>query len=85
MGKLFKIFEEKYYVAYLTNDEWNTERNKYIENKNNGINYQYLDLDSISEKNESININQNNSDSLNNSIVDDAIKLFGENIVSVNE
>lgn len=84
---LFKIFGEEYYVAYLTNEEWNNERNKYIENKNNGVNYQYLDLNSSLEekKSENINLNQDNITSIDNSIVDDAIKLFGENIVSVNE
>ena len=84
---LFKILEEEYYVAYLTVEEWNAERNKYIENKNNGINYQYLDLNFSSNKEENINsdLNQDNMNSLDNSIVNDAIKLFGENIVSVNE
>lgn len=84
---LFKIFGEEYHVAYLTNEEWEIEKNKYIENKNNGINYQYLDLNSSFKQKESVNknLNEDNTALPDNSIVDDAIKLFGENMVSVNE
>jgi len=84
---LFKIFGEEYYVAYLTAEEWGNERNKYIENKNNGVDYQYVDLNISSEQELPVdkNLNQAHTNSIDNSIVDDAIKLFGENIVSVNE
>ena len=83
---LFKIFDETYYVAYLTEEEWNIEKNKYIENKNNGISYQYLNLSDLNKQQESSSQNiEVKEDSTSNSIVDDAIKLFGENIVSINE
>ena len=83
---LFKIFNEEYYVAYLTNEKWINEKNKYIENKNNGVGYHYLDLDNLAEQEKCIDNNlENKENSIDNSIVEDAIKLFGENIVSVNE
>lgn len=85
---LQKILEDNYYVAYLTEEQWNQEKNKYIENKNNGINYTYQNLENILHQ----GVTQNNLkiDKLqtippDGSIADEAIKLFGEKIVSVDE
>ncbi|MDE5587207.1 MAG: hypothetical protein K2I72_02415 [Bacilli bacterium] len=85
---LKKILEDDYYVAYLTEEQWNHEKNKYIENKNNGINYTYQNLEDI--LNQEVNQNdveQNELETVpsDSSITGEAIKLFGENIVSVDE
>ncbi len=85
---LKKILEDDYYVAYLTDEQWNREKSKYIENKNNGINYTYQNLEDL------LNQNIKQDDKKTNiletvpsdgSIAGEAIKLFGENIVSVDE
>lgn len=80
---LYKILGDSYYVSFLTEKQWNIEKNRYIENKNSGNHYVYQSLDL---KDDSVGNHTMNSDfPSSESIADEAIKLFGENIVSVNE
>lgn len=84
---LNKITGDNYYVAYLTVGEWNDERKKYIENKNSGNHYTYQNLnDVLKTEQEKVDSNQKTSTaSSESSIVNTAIDLFGENIVSISE
>ena len=77
---LEKIYNKHYDIALITDEEWNLQRKKFIDNKNNGISYEYIPITS-SVNNEIINDSKNLDD---NSITSQAIELFGEDIISVN-
>lgn len=86
-----KIFNKKYYVAFLTADQWEVEKSKYIQNKNSGKKYVYQSLSDFESSSDhassepSTNVTQEDSSSIGEkSITDEAIKLFGESIVSIN-
>ncbi|MBE6146762.1 MAG: DNA polymerase III subunit gamma/tau [Firmicutes bacterium] len=74
-----KILNHPIKIALLTTEQWNLEKQKYIECKNNGTLYKYQDYPIYNEvaeqKNEVI-------DSKNETITDTAISLFGKDIVS---
>ena len=75
-----KIFNHKYFIAIITTDDWNKKKQEYIDNKNKGIIYEYKELTAFSNYNL-----ENNNEVINNnsdSIVDEAIQLFGESIVT---
>lgn len=76
---LEKIYEKHYDVALLTNDEWKKEKEKFISNKNNKIQYEYqpISKDTSDEK-------EKKKDLTKNSVTSSAIELFGEDIISVN-
>ena len=80
-----KILNHKYDVAYLTSEQWEKERAKYIENKNQGIPYVYRDLSELESPPQNIDVISQEKERTEESITDEAIKLFGENIVSINE
>lgn len=86
---LYKLLGTVYNVAYLTVDQWNAEKKQYIENKNNGNSYVYHTLESLDEMETGATENDTGDkdimNSSDNSIAEEAIKLFGENLVSVNE
>lgn len=75
-----KIFNKHYDIAIITTEQWNKEKKIFIENKNNKKYYEYTPLQKISEKQE-IKMSKNLSD---NSITNEAIELFGEDIITVN-
>lgn len=77
---LEKIYNKHYDIALITDEEWNLQRKKFIDNKNNGISYEYIPITS-SVNSEIINDSKNLDD---NSITSQAIELFGEDIISVN-
>ena len=74
---LKKIYSCDYYVAIITDDEWNNVKKEYIKNKNDGIKYEYIKI-----------VETNNVKSQNNvaddSLTSQAIELFGEDMISVN-
>lgn len=72
-----KIYNKHYDVALLTNDEWNIEKDQFINNKNNNIKYEYVKI-------EKKNIESNNCVSDNNTITSQAIEMFGEDMITVN-
>ena len=76
---LEKIYQKHYDVALLTDDEWNQEKEKYIQNMNNHVLYQYVTIDRDSDKDTLPVRNSNSGD-----IKSQAIKLFGEDMVSIN-
>lgn len=76
---LEKIYQKHYDVALLTDDEWNQEKEKYIQNMNNHIIYQYVTIDRDSDKDTLPVQNSNSGD-----IKSQAIELFGEDMVSIN-
>lgn len=67
---LFDVFEKYYKVVFLLNDEWDFEREKYINNLRNGNKYTYIEED---------------NDYSNNSSSDDDINkivsIFGNNVI----
>lgn len=78
ISKLFeKIYNKHYDIALVTNDRWNHEKENYILNMNNNIKYEYKKLPDIS-------IADNIVDKNNGSITDEAIELFGEDMISIN-
>ena len=76
---LEKIYQKHYDVALLTDDEWNREKEKYIQNMNNHVSYQYVTIDRDSDKDTLPIQNSNSGD-----IKSQAIELFGEDMVSIN-
>ena len=66
---LFKIFKNKMMIVGMSNDNWTSEKNKYISNIKNGV--KYVEKDFIST-----NKNENKKSS-----VDELIDLMGENII----
>ena len=76
---LEKIYQKHYDVALLTDDEWNQEKEKYIQNMNNHVLYQYVTIDRDSDKDTLPVRNSNSGD-----IKSQAIELFGEDMVSIN-
>lgn len=76
---LEKIYQKHYDVALLTDDEWDQEKEKYIQNMNNHVPYQYVTIDRDSDKDILPVQNSNSGD-----IKSQAIELFGEDMVSIN-
>ncbi len=76
---LEKIYHKHYDVALLTDDEWDQEKEKYIQNMNNHVPYQYVTIDRNSDKDTLPVQNSNSGD-----IKSQAIELFGEDMVSIN-
>ena len=74
---LEKIYSKHYDVALITNDKWNHEKEIFILNMNNKVKYEYKELP---------NNNIENKPSLksDNSIAEEAIELFGEDMISIN-
>lgn len=88
VGELLnKIMNIPYYVAYLTVDQWNNERKKYIENLNQGNKYVYQELIDFNDSSDKIEDESkiSSNDEEPESITDEAIKLFGEDLISVSE
>jgi len=73
---LKKIYNKDYDVALITDEKWDSIKNEYIENKNKGVTYDYIPISKLSTKKE----NKNKEDNITNQ----AIELFGEDIISVN-
>lgn len=76
---LEKIYQKHYDVALLTDDEWDQEKEKYIQNMNNHVPYQYVTIDRDSDK-DTLPVRNSNSDDIKSQ----AIELFGEDMVSIN-
>ena len=81
--ELFEIISgRKVRIALLTSADWEKEKKEYIDKKNNGISYQYQEVPLLNEQlSQPSSIIDNTNESA--SSVEEAIKLFGENIVSI--
>ena len=75
-----KIFNKHYDIAIISTEQWNKEKQIFIENKNNKDYYVYVPImeNKLEEKNEA------KLNSTDNSITNEAIELFGEDMISVN-
>ena len=75
-----------YNIAILTNQEWVEERSKFIEAKNNGTPYVYQELRKDAFK-ETIDLEDNSSDvdQDQSDLVQQAISIFGKDIVKISE
>lgn len=71
-----KVYNKTYDVAFVTDDEWEKIKNKFIENKNKGIKYEYVPIKHQKE-NKKIKVSNDNS------ITSQAIELFGDDVISV--
>lgn len=70
------VYNIHYDVAFVTDSEWDEIKLKFIENKNNGITYEYTPIDKDLLKKSS----KTDSD---DSITSQAMELFGSDVVSV--
>ena len=78
-----KIFENYYHVAIITTDCWNQEKKNYIDKKNHGISYDYIEItDDYTNFDVDKSKNQVNMNTNYDNITDKAIQLFGENVVT---
>jgi len=72
-----KVFNKEYNIALLSDDEWNIQKQKFIDNKNKGITYEYKPI----EKN---NKTKKEKKQKENNIASQAINLFGDDMISIN-
>lgn len=72
-----KIYNIKYNIALITDERWNDEKKKFIENKKNNISYKYIPLSDDNQIDVVSNLKKNDTTS-------EAIKLFGEDIILIN-
>ena len=71
-----KVYDKNYDIAFITNEDWEKYKQKYIEDKNNGIKYEYKKIETNNE------IKKKNTNS--GTITSEAINLFGDDVISVN-
>lgn len=71
-----KIYNNHYNVALITNEKWNYEKKLFIENKSKNIDYEYKDYSYIKA--------DNNEIETDSSITNEAIELFGKDMISIN-
>lgn len=69
-------------LVILTDEEWDVERNKFIENKKNNIEYIYQ-KEVINVEQKEVNYDKINNES--NNALNDIINLLGEDIVQIEE
>ena len=74
------IYNKRYKVALVTNFEWEDEKNKFILARKSGNNYEYMTIDNKDNINNNATLSKTTNSS---SIVQDAIDLFGEDIVKI--
>ena len=75
--KLFKkIYDKEFDIAFVTTDEWKTIKQEFIDNKNKGITYEYVPINKNKTENKP-------SSKKKSSITNQAIELFGDDVVSV--
>lgn len=72
---IYELFKIDYKVVFLARDEWNYEKNKYIENLKNGYQYIYIEEEK-SEKNNNIDKNKDDVDSIIDIIGSDIIEYI---------
>ena len=72
-----KIYGDTFDIAVLTNKQWEDEKNKFLENRNNGKIYEYKPITKeVKDKKEKKDKKSN--------ITSQAIDLFGDDIISIN-
>ena len=75
---LEKVYNKKYDVAFVTSEEWEHIKKKFIEDKGKGISYEYIPLEA-GNKEISKEIKEKKEDTL----IDQAVTLFGDDVVSI--
>ena len=73
---LDKVYNKEYDIAFLTYEQWENEKKEFIENKNNGITYEYKPIEHKKEK----KISKKKEET----ITSQAIELFGDDMIAVN-
>ena len=74
---LEKIYDKAYDIAFVTSNEWKQIKQEFIDNKNKGVIYEYKPLDKKEIK------KKETTSKKSDSITDQAIELFGDNVVSI--
>lgn len=77
-----KVFNKNYKIALLTDDEWNVERQKFIDLKSQGKKYEYKDIDTLVKKSDIIDVSEQKIEE-SDDLVKQAISIFGEDIVKI--
>ena len=77
-----KVFNKNYKIALLTDDEWNVERQKFIDLKSQGKKYEYKDIDTLVKKSDIIDVSEQKIEE-SDDLVQQAISIFGEDIVKI--
>lgn len=80
---LEKIVSKKYHIAILTNQEWEQERSKFIEAKNRNEKYEYKEISTSSGELLTKNVVSSSQSEDSSDLVQQAISIFGEDIVKV--
>lgn len=81
---VYKVFGKKYMIALLTDSEWENEKKKFIALKNQGKKFIYKDLNTLIEKSDIIESSEQEMDK-SDDILQQAISIFGEDIVKISE
>lgn len=66
------LFEKKYSVVAITNEEWNIERKKYIQNINNNYKYEYIEEKKSKKQTKKTTVLENTAED-----------IFGDDIITV--
>lgn len=77
---LNRIFDQNYHVVLLTMEEWNREKQQFIENRNQHISYEYQE-----EPNVNFDEVKDSKDVDDSDLAKMAIQLFGKNIVKIDD
>lgn len=77
---LNRIFDQNYHVVLLTMEEWNREKQQFIENRNQHISYEYQE-----EPNVDFDEVKDSKDVDDSDLAKMAIQLFGKNIVKIDD
>ncbi len=73
---LNQVLGKKYYISLVTDEDWEKEKQQYINNLKNNIKYEVKKIKEKNDKNPSINLSNNDS-------LDEASLLFGADIVEI--
>lgn len=79
---IIELFNKNYKIALLTEEEWSVERQKFIDLKNKGKKYEYKDINTLIKKSDIINISEQKMEQ-SDDLVQQAISIFGEDIVKI--
>ena len=81
---LNKYLDVNLKVVFLTNEEWQKNKNEYIENIKNNVKYNYIDEDVVEDKEET-ETNNSSVEKKHSEIVEKANELFSSNIIEIKE
>jgi len=72
---LEKVYNKQYDVAFITDSKWNDIKKEYVKNIKDGYTYEYVPIEHVEKP-------KQKKEKKGNTITDQAIELFGDNVVS---